>query len=95
MVYNSKNINTGLVPFCHDLKKKIQNETWTHPPTFIINSDVWKKSYFAKPLRNKPDSKLTYFGADFLKRAMFRPASTDLDRALVVSNFFIKKFAPT
>ena len=30
-------------------KKKIPNETWTHPPTYIVNSDFWH-FYFAKPL---------------------------------------------
>ena len=31
------------------------------------------------------DSKLTYFGAGFLKHATFRPAFTDLEHALVVA----------
>ena len=32
--------------------KKILSETWTHPPTSILNTDFWRKKFFAKPLEN-------------------------------------------
>ena len=35
-------ISTGLELFWDDFPhKKIQSETWTHPPTSIVNSDFW------------------------------------------------------
>ena len=30
--------------------QKIPSETWTHPPTSIVNWDFWKFFLFAKPL---------------------------------------------
>ena len=44
-----QNISTGLGLFCDDSPKKIQSETWTHPPTYIVISDFWIKKVFAKP----------------------------------------------
>ena len=32
------------------LKKKIQSDTWTHPPTSIVISDFWIFLFFAQPI---------------------------------------------
>ena len=50
MVYYPQNISTDL--FWHDFPKqnKIPSETWTHPPTSIVNSDFWRKHYLQSPL---------------------------------------------
>ena len=60
-----ENISTGLEVFWDDFQhKKNLGETWTHPPTSIVNSEFWKKNYFAKPFNYS----LLYFQGDAPER---------------------------
>ena len=48
-----QNISTGLELFWDDFpNKKIQSETWTNPPTSIVNSDFWKCFSLQSPKAN-------------------------------------------
>ena len=44
-----QNISTGVEQFWDDFpKRKILIETWTHPPTSIVNSDFWRQKIICK-----------------------------------------------
>ena len=43
-----QNSSTGLGLFWDDFQKKNPSDTWTHPPTYIVISDLWRNFLFAK-----------------------------------------------
>ena len=51
-----QNISAGLGLFLGRFSQKNPGETWTHPPTSIVISDLWKKIPLRSPLDIIDDS---------------------------------------
>ena len=54
-------------------RKKTSSETWTHPPTSIVNSDFWNFVFFAKPLNHVLHFSRGYMTSDVFPGQIFDP----------------------